>query len=266
MFGDMGHGMLLILLGCYLFIFREPIANSKVSKGSNESVLKLLLPLRYIILFFGFCAFYCGLIYNEFFSLPIPVFNSCYESLTSNNISINNTGNSNISTTNNISDFYNFNNGMSNFKSNSTSNITNIINNGNISNVFATSSYHKFGFGKLSKKKNCVYPIGVDPAWNIAKNELNFLNSLKMKLSVIIGVLHMMLGILLSGVNFINKKQYSNLLTDFLPKIIFMGVLFGYLCVMIVFKWTTDWDAIRLLPPSLINQFLNIFLKGGVIV
>ena len=32
------------------------------------------------------------------------------------------------------------------------------------------------------------YPIGVDPAWNLAEaNRLNFLNSMKMKGSVIIG-------------------------------------------------------------------------------
>ena len=38
-------------------------------------------------------------------------------------------------------------------------------------------------------KRDCTYPVGIDPAWYLGKNELQFLNSLKMKLSVIFGVL-----------------------------------------------------------------------------
>lgn len=37
--------------------------------------------------------------------------------------------------------------------------------------------------------EGCVYPIGFDPKWYIASNELNFFNSFKMKFSVIFGVL-----------------------------------------------------------------------------
>ena len=43
------------------------------------------------------------------------------------------------------------------------------------------------------------YPIGVDPIWNLAEtNKLNFLNSLKMKSSVIIGIAQMTFGLILS--------------------------------------------------------------------
>jgi len=34
--------------------------------------------LRYILLLMGMFAVYCGLIYNEFFALPINLFTSCY--------------------------------------------------------------------------------------------------------------------------------------------------------------------------------------------
>jgi len=42
---------------------------------------------------------------------------------------------------------------------------------------------------KSTPKPDCTYPIGIDPAWYLAKNELAFMNSLKMKISVILGVL-----------------------------------------------------------------------------
>lgn len=34
----------------------------------------------------------------------------------------------------------------------------------------------------------CVYPVGFDPKWYIASNELNFFNSFKMKFAIIFGV------------------------------------------------------------------------------
>lgn len=45
------------------------------------------------------------------------------------------------------------------------------------------------------------YPLGVDPVWSLAQNKIVFQNSFKMKLSIILGVAHMIFGVCMNVVN-----------------------------------------------------------------
>jgi len=69
MFGDMGHGLLLFLFGCFLIFAKDKLMGSAIEG---------LVFARYFIALMGFFATYNGLIYNEFFSMPIEFFHSCY--------------------------------------------------------------------------------------------------------------------------------------------------------------------------------------------
>lgn len=45
------------------------------------------------------------------------------------------------------------------------------------------------------------YPLGMDPIWQLTKNKIIFQNSFKMKISIIIGILHMLFGVSMSLFN-----------------------------------------------------------------
>ncbi|KHN82106.1 putative V-type proton ATPase subunit [Toxocara canis] len=81
------------------------------------------------------------------------------------------------------------------------------------------------------------YPFGVDPVWNLAENRLNYLNPLKMKLSVIIGVSQMLFGLILSFFNHVHFKAVVDILFMFIPQLVFLSCIFIYLCCQILIKW-----------------------------
>ena len=67
MFGDIGHGSILMFFGLYLTWKHDP---------KDPGVFGVA---RYFFLTNGMAAVYCGLIYNEFFAMKLNLFDSCYD-------------------------------------------------------------------------------------------------------------------------------------------------------------------------------------------
>ena len=208
MFGDIGHGSILFIFALYLCIYNKSIVKSK-------SILSAMVPHRYFLVLMGFFALYCGLLYNDFLSVPI-YFKSCYNA-------------------------------------------------NKLVNMTAT------------KNEGCNYEFGLDPIWYTTTNELAFVNSLKMKLSVILGVVQMVIGIILKGINCIFEKDFVELIFVFFPQITLMLILFGYMDFLIFVKWSTEYPPkqdvsiageihsinMNFIAPDIKSFLMNIFLHFG---
>ena len=201
MYGDIGHGLILFLFALYLCIFNKDLANSP---------LKAVLFARYFLLLMGFFATYCGLLYNDFLSMPIDG-GSCYE----------------------LKDLEK-------------------------GNVTGKKIYRNDG----DDIEYCQYKFGIDPVWYISFNELTFVNSLKMKISVIFGVIQMTLGIFLKGLNALHEKDCAEFVFIFIPQIVMMLIMFGYMDFLIFVKWNTPYQC-TCLAPDIKAYLMNIFLKMG---
>lgn len=109
------------------------------------------------------------------------------------------------------------------------------------------------------------YALGVDPVWQLAENKIIFLNSYKMKLSIIFGVIHMTFGVCLSVANHIHFGNYSNIFLVFLPQFIFLVFLFLWLVVMMFLKWVlygVNYETAygSSCAPSVLILFINMML------
>ena len=96
----------------------------------------------------------------------------------------------------------------------------------------ATGVYLNWGASTQGKPQGCA----PDPAWHGANNELLFLNSLKMKLSVLIGVVQMVVGVLLRFSNSVYEGSTVDFVFECLPMMAFMMCFFAYMDWMIIYK------------------------------
>jgi V-type H+-transporting ATPase subunit a len=65
--------------------------------------------------------------------------------------------------------------------------------------------------------------------------------------------------------NHLHFKRLVDIWTGFVPQMLFLQSIFGYLVVCILYKWSVDWTQMPMQPPSLLNMLINMFLSPGTI-
>eukprot|EP01125_Pyxidicula_operculata_P002018 TRINITY_DN11997_c0_g1_i1.p1 TRINITY_DN11997_c0_g1~~TRINITY_DN11997_c0_g1_i1.p1 ORF type:complete len:873 (-),score=229.18 TRINITY_DN11997_c0_g1_i1:357-2975(-) len=178
MYGDVGHGILLLLFSLFLIYKEKDWEGKKI----NE-MFSITYYGRYCLLLMSLFAIYQGALYNEMFALPMD-FGSNWQ----------------------------------------------LEHGPQFSNSTFTRNDTQF-----------TYYFGVDPIWKGATNELLYYNSLKMKMSIVIGVLQMSLGLILHMLNGIHFRKWWDVYFEFIPRFVFLHSIFGYLCFLIFYKWNRNY-------------------------
>ena len=75
MYGDIGHGSILLFIATVLVCFGQKLAKVFPDvQGAYE--------YRYVLFLMAFFSVFCGLMYNDFMSIPLNLFDSCYNAKT----------------------------------------------------------------------------------------------------------------------------------------------------------------------------------------
>ena len=111
----------------------------------------------------------------------------------------------------------------------------------------------------------CVYNLHAHTyqVWHTADNNLLFTNSYKMKMAIIFGMMQMTLGIVMNVYNYTHFNKRRSIFTEFIPQLTFLMSIFGYLVILVFYKWFADWSEFS--PPGLLNTLIYMFLQPGTI-
>ncbi|WBY59283.1 V-type proton ATPase subunit a [Plasmodium yoelii yoelii] len=219
MYGDVGHGICIFLFALFLIIVHNRMKNKDNSSSSsgngdenNNEMLNMLFNGRYMLLLMGFFAVYAGLLYNDFFSMPLNLFTSMFE----------------------------------------------------VDKVVDSVEYYKrkqILNAETGQMENAPpYIFGFDSKWLGADNELTYINSFKMKFSIIIGFFHMTFGVIIKGFNALYFKKKMDFFFEFLPQLVMMLSMIGYLVFLIIYKWITPIGYGGYKKQGIINTIINMYL------
>lgn len=75
----------------------------------------------------------------------------------------------------------------------------------------------------------------------------------------------MSLGVFMKALNSFYFKNKLDFIHEFIPQIILLWVLFGYMDVLIIMKWLTNYEGREGQAPSIITTMINMFLNGGYV-
>lgn len=81
-----------------------------------------------------------------------------------------------------------------------------------------------------------------------------------MKISMIMAFVHMGFGLILQIVNQAKRGQHKQIFYDSVPKLTLLCTTVGYLVMLIVLKWLTDYSGRTHMAPSIINTLLEMYL------
>lgn len=281
MFGDIGHGFLMFLFAYYLVRKEDSL---KEIKGGGE-IWDTIFGGRYIVLLMGMFSMYTGFIYNDCFSKSMTIIDSGWrvpepQYLSDGVFFLNRLRKDQLISQcendprfvgigfgSNYMKFPGDNASDTGFSPGISGNVTSGCSDPDTCWPAACGRESGLNVGEfLCQTQGCfeyAYPLGIDPLWITATNALTFTNSYKMKMSVLLGFIQMTFGVILSYFNAKFFKRPLDLWHQFIPQIMFLVGIFGYLCLMIIKKWCTD-PAFSPTPgstPQLMVMLIYMFLS-----